>query len=436
MNSYFNNTIKVKLNKILEKNDISNILLYFTSISDSNCGSINNYIYDDVKNILYINFIQPSDKKCVLFKRSLKYLDYTFNVTDDNNNFMDVHNGMFKVKHVLIVKYIDKNKIEIENVKLLMSLLVENNYIYKVEASCLLGGNVFIVYFVRDIDLNKIKIKLSKLKPIIKEQQLNLYEAYATNSLLIKLNNKNIYNDDADKLYVNLNSKFYKQEQYYWQAPYKIHNSPFYIVKFSQLQHKREFISKIHNNKDEFLIEENYNLQLLNEYLNQNEIKNDEKVVENVMRNTIVIKRRLSEECDNKSDYENENDEKRRRTSPLTPIYRTQIMQVTTMNYAQLPLHQRNQAILPNTSKAALQINEVQSSQNLSSAKSFIKCDLCPFVACRSGLSRHMSHHIETPNSYKCISCPYYAKSSKSINRHYRFTHKTNDTFNSTTMKK
>ena len=239
LNDYFNSTLNVEIKPDLNVQDYKLIVSYFESKELSGGGKIIDHCFDEIINRMEINFLSGMAKEEVLKRKCFNFMNYELKVGSMPVNIYE------KFEHVLLVDVTNNNSNLLKN-------LFDNRSLKKCIKSILFDG-IFILQFESDIDLNCVKNQL------INER---IYEAFETEAVLVKLN-KNNFNEDY------LNKHFKVKNNMYWQLPFGMNDSPFVIVKFLDLDFKYNFLLDYSNIEDkEFFIENNFNCEFLNYYLN------------------------------------------------------------------------------------------------------------------------------------------------------------------------
>ena len=138
---------------------------------------------------------------------------------------------------------------------------MENRKLLKTIQS-ILHDNVVFLKFDGDLNFDNVKKRLIN-RSNLKNKLFLINEAFETLSVVVKLDRKK-FNE------IYLNEKFKQENRMYWHIPFELHNSPFVIVKFSDIEYKFDFLLKYSEiEKKEFLIENIFNVEIFNKYLNK-----------------------------------------------------------------------------------------------------------------------------------------------------------------------
>jgi hypothetical protein len=259
---YFDNTVYFEINKDLRESDKNQMISYFQSEKSSGGGEIIQYKFDKTINSLEIVFREGACKREILKRKFFKFKSYEINACE-SPALEDENSKYNKYENVLLISNIDDEK----KVDEYLSNLVQNRNVIK-KVKSIIHENLTFVQFNDEIDIEEVK-KRFNLRKTFEKKVIQISEAFETFSVLVKIDSK----------YLNenyLNSRFKLENFMYWQLPFEMNNSPFLIVKFSDIDFKFDFLLKYSKIEDkEYLIENNFNFNLLNEYLN-NQFNNTE----------------------------------------------------------------------------------------------------------------------------------------------------------------
>ena len=292
--------------------------------------------------------MKGSSKQTILKHKKFKYKSYEIEAFEyDNKNYE-------KYENVVLISNVkcNENKNAAEGY---FRFLADNREITKTIQS-IVHENLVFLKFDTDYHFNILKKRLAS-SPKLNNSVIEIHEAYETLSVLVKL----------DQLYFNeiyLNEKFKIQGQMYWHVPFELYNSPFIILKFSDIDVKFDFLveySKIE--EKEFLIENIFNVDLINEYLNK-----------------------LSQEMD---------------------INRSSVFDSS--NYAVKSID------IQEWSNDNISANDGKRKKRLR----MFECEICPFKAFNENkLILHEKQHEYKIGLLKCRYCAYYAKMMCTIKMH------------------
>jgi hypothetical protein len=199
-----------------------------------------------------------STKYQILKHKIFKYKDYVIEAFESEKptHYFE------KYENVILFDNIKTN--EINELETHFQNSIENRKLLKTVQSIICDNLVFLKV---DGDLNFDKFKKRLENRLSLNKLYYIHEAFETLSIMVKLDRKKL-----NEIYLNENFK--QKSQMYWQVPFELHDSPFVIVKFSNIEFKFEFLVKYsEKEKKEFLIENIFNVDILNEYLNKFELQ-------------------------------------------------------------------------------------------------------------------------------------------------------------------
>ncbi len=115
-----------------------------------------------------------------------------------------------------------------------VNCIAKNNIISTIEYSSIYDNITYIKFENEIQNFEVIKKNLEK-KPTFRNKSIKIYEAFETNSILVKLNCRNENQIDY------LNSYFQPLNGSVWQIPFNLADSPCIIVKFADNLSKKSF---------------------------------------------------------------------------------------------------------------------------------------------------------------------------------------------------
>ena len=266
---YFDNTVYFEINKDLRETDKNQMILYFQSKNNSGGGEILQYTFDETINSLEIIFRDGASKAEILKRKFFKFK--SFDIKACEPPAVQNQNSTFhKFENVLLVSNI--NRVEDENnVDEYLKYLVQNRNVIK-KVKSIVHENLTFFQFNYEFNFEEVK-KRFNLNQNKGKNEISIYEAYETQSVLVKINSKN-FNENY------FNSKFKFKNFMYWQLPFGMDDSPFVILKFLDIDFKFDFLLKYSKiDKKEYFIENCFNYNLLNDFLNNHFGKKVENIL-------------------------------------------------------------------------------------------------------------------------------------------------------------
>lgn len=457
MQNFYDNKVYITCNTKIQLDDLEFIILLFQNEKHTGGGDMLNYKLNSQRNMIEINYVSNESKQEVLKRKYFTYQEYYYFQSCDNNgtsnlasDFIDISeydrnfNQYSTISNTLVIENINKNE-DSFNIELYINYLVPMNPIKNVSHSNIYE-NVIYVIFENDIDFTLLKQKYQE-KSTLRNKEIKYYQAYSINSLLVKLNSTYI----NDNLKHNLD-KYFKYDACnnnsftsHWQIAYKLYNDLFIIVKFSNNLAKYEFLDKhftesyIYNN---IFIEHNYNLDLLNSYLNRLSTRVS-SLINNNVRNIV--------DHDNLPQTSSSASKTSETASTNTDIFQSEATSATETEIETITIASTTDSIISIDQSVDQSISVLSTTINVSNDnnddndiiilsdkrnrtdskfrrkrisgfKRVYYCNKCPFKApFRSYLFKHSSKtHVYRENAYKCRFCFYFVKRMCLLRAHER----------------
>lgn len=265
---YCNNTIYLESNKKIQKDDLELIVLYFENSKLSGGYDVLKYeLLGTDQNLLSINYKYNESKQEIIRRNKFKYDKYEFNVKDARPPMTSATVSPKKINNLLIFNNIDVQSIDI--LELYIDYLIQgdeqSNSIEKVVKS-ILFQNTYYVYFKNDVNFDFISKRLLK-KPKLRNKQVQIYEAYELNQLILSLNslqglNLNQFEDNFDESFNK------PSEGIYWELPFKT-KSPYLLVHLKNHKQVQEMVKKGFSidKAGKFDVEFCYNYEFMDKYI-------------------------------------------------------------------------------------------------------------------------------------------------------------------------
>lgn len=419
-NNYYDNSLRFKVNKQIADVDIHLVKLFFQMKKTVNGGDLISFNYDKCNKVIILTYMSNLVKQNVMKNKCYQFRNYEFQLIE-RYSFSDENDE--KIANMLIISNVCKNEVSLDDIIMYASYLVdEMNDVKEVDFSNVFE-NVAYIEYDKIIDINEIKKKLIK-SPILGLKKIEIYEAYNTQIMLLKLINN--FNNTEDYL----NNNFKHENHYYWQLPFKFNDSPFAIIKFSTMDYKNEYLKLIEENEKKLLLIECCpNNQFLNNYLDALTNKNCENDViildDNDEVNEPIVE--YSNELDSNLEF-NELSQNSSQMDEIELINRPDSnASYNNQSGFGMRLHivhkQSNSFHIDKFEKPA-QSSIALNGQHLKSPKKPL-CSLCDYHGPKSRIEIHMAHHDKNnyPNGFKCNICDYYASREHHIRLHLKSCH-------------
>ena len=183
--NFFDNAVYLKINKIPREEDLEIINLYFQANNYSGGDDIIESNYDNEKNILKLTYLNHKNKQEILRRKVFKYKSYEFEACEALKK-QNLHINLVKLQRVLIFENFDRTE-TFDDIGIYVNCIAKNNIISKIEYSNIYDNITYIVFQNEIQNFEEIKKNLEK-KPTFRNKSVQIYEAFETNSILVKLN--------------------------------------------------------------------------------------------------------------------------------------------------------------------------------------------------------------------------------------------------------